>query len=364
MTRIISIDGNIGSGKSTFIENLKNFYSHKPNCKNLFISFLPEPVDQWNTITDLEGKTILQCYYSNPDKYAFAFQMMAYISRLSSLKSELKKEIDFIFTERCIFTDYNVFCKMLYDDKKINEIEYKIYCKWFNEFIEDFPNVEYVYIKTNPEIALNRVKSRNRKGEDIPLEYLERCHSYHEKWLQNNFNKIEIDGNININIEKEKISEWIKLIDNYIQFYEINISGVCRGYEKHCGINFMISLNKKKIFEENTFVEEAKTTDVANYTALKLALKKCSEFNIKNIIVLTDSHVLINDMNNIDISTNEPLIELKKNIIDEIINLNEIKFLLISPKKNSEMIKKANLAINRWGKKPSIYTQLNDLKVE
>ena len=149
MTRIISIDGNIGSGKSTFIHHIKDYYANPQNCNGIKICFLQEPVDIWNTITDKEGKTIIECYYSNPEKYAFAFQMMAYISRLATLKKELKNNYDFIFTERCIFTDCNVFCKMLYDDGKINEIEYKIYNTWFNEFIENFPAIEYCLVATS-----------------------------------------------------------------------------------------------------------------------------------------------------------------------------------------------------------------------
>ena len=36
---------------------------------------------------------------------------------------------------------------------------------------------------TDPTIAFERVKKRNREGEDIPLSYLQQCHDYHTKWL-------------------------------------------------------------------------------------------------------------------------------------------------------------------------------------
>ena len=48
---IISIEGNIGSGKSTLVDNLKQLY-HNSND----IHFLQEPVDVWNTITDNDNK--------------------------------------------------------------------------------------------------------------------------------------------------------------------------------------------------------------------------------------------------------------------------------------------------------------------
>lgn len=82
--KLISIEGNIGSGKSTFVEELKR------NIHNERMCFLEEPVDIWNTIVDKDGITMLENYYKDSKKYAFSFQMMAYISRLSILKKRLK----------------------------------------------------------------------------------------------------------------------------------------------------------------------------------------------------------------------------------------------------------------------------------
>ena len=42
-----------------------------------------------------------------------------------------------IISERCVFTDKNVFAKMLYESDKIDEIEYTIYTKWFDEFADE-----------------------------------------------------------------------------------------------------------------------------------------------------------------------------------------------------------------------------------
>ena len=73
---IISIEGNIGSGKTTLLQNLKNKYKNNPQ-----VIFLKEPVDEWNNIKDSNGTTILEKFYLDQEKYSFAFQMMAYISR-------------------------------------------------------------------------------------------------------------------------------------------------------------------------------------------------------------------------------------------------------------------------------------------
>ena len=179
--KIFSIEGNIGSGKSSLIEFLKN-----TNTELEFkFYYLEEPVSVWNEIKDLSGVTILEKYYKDPKKYAFSFQMMAYITRLSSIKkkiSELPPD-SILFTERSVFTDREIFAKMLYDSKHIEEVEYLIYLKWFDEFkIIDLDGI--IYIQTTPELCHQRIDKRNRKGEEsIPLSYLTDCHKYHETWI-------------------------------------------------------------------------------------------------------------------------------------------------------------------------------------
>jgi deoxyguanosine kinase len=199
---ILSIEGNIGSGKSTLVKNLQDEYKANKFCQDLKIHFLQEPVSIWETIKDTSGRTILENYYADLKKYAFSFQMMAYISRLALLKEAMRGGYDIIITERCIFTDQRVFAKMLYDSQNIGEIEYKIYNLWFYEFIRDFPEFNIIYVKTRPDVANERVLSRGRAGETIQLEYLNECHKYHENWL-NNIDPTKLlilDGNIVIDM--------------------------------------------------------------------------------------------------------------------------------------------------------------------
>jgi deoxyadenosine/deoxycytidine kinase len=87
MKKIISIEGNIGSGKSTFLQYLKEHLTSDKIC------FLDEPVDDWLSIVDTNDKNIIERYYDDQKKYAFSFQMMAYISRLSLLKKALQNNI-------------------------------------------------------------------------------------------------------------------------------------------------------------------------------------------------------------------------------------------------------------------------------
>lgn len=234
---ILSIDGNIGSGKSTLLKymkmhfenyietkrlekhnyfkgNLKNIAEHsdysvnESSEKKLNICFLQEPVDKWEKIIDLNGKNIIENFYEDNIKYSFVFQLNAYISRLSQIREAINKNVyDVIITERSIYTDKNVFCKMLYDAKKINQIEYQVYMKWFDEFATDYNNINIVYIKTDPSVCLDRINKRARRGENIPIKYLTDCNLYHELWINSidKQNLLSFDGNININMNDSSI---------------------------------------------------------------------------------------------------------------------------------------------------------------
>ena len=210
---IITVDGNIGSGKSTLVENIKR-YINLNNIKQKII-FLQEPVDEWNNVKDRSGKTILEHFYKDQEKYAFQFQMMAYISRLALLRQTIKENPgSVIIVERSIFTDRHVFAKMLYDDKKISEIEYTIYLKWFDEFAKDITLDGMIYVKTSPQTAYDRVVKRSRTGESIPLEYLASCDKYHNDWISR-VDKTPIhyiDGNIDTDTDKNITSKWIKVV--------------------------------------------------------------------------------------------------------------------------------------------------------
>lgn len=209
---IISIEGNIGSGKSTLLDKLKDKYKNDST-----ICFIQEPISIWNTIKDSSGNTILEKYYENQEKYAFSFQMMAYITRLSILRKVLKDNYKIIFMERSIYTDSSVFAKMLYDNKKIEDIEYNIYTHWVKEFIDDIPDIKFIYVRANPEVSNERVIKRGRLGETIPLEYLINCHNYHEEWLnnnKNNHNVLILDANSDIN-NTGIFDKWVDDINSF-----------------------------------------------------------------------------------------------------------------------------------------------------
>lgn len=217
--RIISIEGNIGSGKTTLLNNLKEIYKSSER-----VIFVPEPVDDWAEVKDKDGVTMLEKFYADQHRWGFSFQIMAYISRLTLLRNTIKKHPNsIIITERSLYTDKYVFAKMLFEQGKIEDVNYQIYKRWFYAFIDEVPLEKVIYVKTDPTICYSRIAKRSRQGESvIPLAYLDECHTYHEKMLDRTSesvccnDQLILDGNKDIYENANYLNEMIEQVKSYI----------------------------------------------------------------------------------------------------------------------------------------------------
>ena len=179
---IVAIEGNIGTGKSTLLHYLKD---HIDSSR---IIFLQEPLDEWDKVKNRENETILKKFYDDPKKYSFPFQIMI----LKTMKELLQRTIEnnpqceIILCERSILSSRYVFTKMLYENGLMNDIEYQIYKDIFDIWCTDdniLPD-KIIYLYCSAEISLERIKNRNREGEnDIDLEYLKNCDISYRNFL-------------------------------------------------------------------------------------------------------------------------------------------------------------------------------------
>lgn len=190
---VISIDGNIGSGKSTFMKKLKEKFADNPD-----VYFVEEPLDQWHKIKTKDGKNLIENYYSDMKRYAYIFQNFAYITRLRILYDAVHNSgASVIVTERSVESDRYLFAKMLYESELMNDLEWQVYLSWYG-----FLNInvdKIIYIKTDVDNCVDRIKKRARDGEDkISKEYLTQLDGKHEEWLSDRKNVVILDGNKNI----------------------------------------------------------------------------------------------------------------------------------------------------------------------
>jgi deoxyadenosine/deoxycytidine kinase len=103
-----------------------------------------------------------------------------------------------ILMERSPYFIKNVFVEKAYEDKTINEEEYKNMLSLHKRTDKLWEPEGYIYLRSNPEQCFNRIKKRARDAEkNIKLEYIKRIHELHEdkyrEALKNNKNIICID---------------------------------------------------------------------------------------------------------------------------------------------------------------------------
>ena len=190
---IISIEGNIGSGKTKQLQILKD--------KGYTV--IEENVETWKE----EGW--LDRYYKNPYRTAVGFQMRVLYDHLDRI-NKITEPITII--ERSAYTCIEVFGKILLEDKMMTAQDINLMRMYFeaNKFL---PNV-FIYIQTLPKVAYERVRKRDRKGEElIDLLYLEKLHLHHEiSYIGKKPLKIFIvDGNQSID---EVQNDIVKIIQN------------------------------------------------------------------------------------------------------------------------------------------------------
>jgi len=215
MIMIIYIEGNIGSGKTTLCELIKNHYKDDDSIQVVF-----EPVDEWINTKDSKGENILDKFYKDQQKWSFAFQMNSFVSRVNKINKFINdKNNTLIFVERSVFTDKHCFAKNCFESGDMDEMEYNIYNKWHQWLVDSFQLKPdgYVYLKCSPNIAQERIKKRSRTEEDtIPLEYLTKLHNAHNSWLEqeekNNVPVLTLDVSDNYIENKEKIEKVISSI--------------------------------------------------------------------------------------------------------------------------------------------------------
>ena len=178
---LISVEGNIGAGKSTFLERLQHEWPD--------VTVIMEPVGTWMSVKDSSDKSLLDYFYEDKKRWSYTFQTCAFLTRmidtenvLSSVKTDGKPVV--IITERSVLTDRYVFADMLRKDGAMNELEYNLYCHWFDRYASGIPVGGIIHLETDPSTSLTRIGVRGRGAETgIAIEYLEALESQHQSWL-------------------------------------------------------------------------------------------------------------------------------------------------------------------------------------
>ena len=194
----IWVEGNIASGKTTFLQKLQNYVE----INNLNIQIKKEPIEEWcipfklfsnNKITGAELQTIIQN------------------SLLKREKELVESEITFL--ERSLEASLNVFAPILEINKKMTqeELESMKIKEKKRKKSEQYNNAIILYIKTPVDICLKRVIQRNQTGDQlVSKKYLQEIHEKHENWMKETKRKIIVVHGENLNFDIDQILKKIK----------------------------------------------------------------------------------------------------------------------------------------------------------
>ena len=171
----ILIEGNIGSGKSTFLKHFERFEN---------VKVIAEPVHKWR---DLKGDNLLQKMYEDPERWSFVFQTYVQLTMLEQHTDRCEEEVKIM--ERSLYSARYCFVEDLFKTGKMQASEYEVISSWFKFLSSRMHNVDLgvdmlIYLRTSPEKAMERMQKRSRGEENlISMSHIRDMHQLHEEWL-------------------------------------------------------------------------------------------------------------------------------------------------------------------------------------
>lgn len=158
----ISIEGNIGSGKSSVISRL---------CQDIRVPVFLEPVDEW--------KDWLTLFYQNPGRWGMSFNINVLLSF-----NKWKNNDFFSIYERSPISNRYIFSQLQFDQGRMNNLEKTMFEQLYDKLAWT-PDV-IIYIRADPHVSMERMKKRARACEnEVPIEYLTAVHEKYEDILNN-----------------------------------------------------------------------------------------------------------------------------------------------------------------------------------
>jgi deoxyadenosine/deoxycytidine kinase len=163
--RFITIEGNIGAGKTTLAHMLAKHF----NAKLILEEFADNP--------------FLPKFYEKPQQYAFPLELFFMAERYKQLKEMLQTQD--LFTD-VVISDYLFVKSLLFAKINLLEEEYNLYQKLFEIINPQLVQPDLLIFLNAPVSQLqNNIKKRNRSYEQqIEDAYLERVHRMYMQYLK------------------------------------------------------------------------------------------------------------------------------------------------------------------------------------
>lgn len=163
----ISIEGNIGAGKTTLAKMLAKDY----NAELILEEF--------------EDNPFLPEFYKDPTRVAFPVELFFMAERYQQLQETIQKDL---FASRLI-SDYIFSKSKLFSENNLNEKEFELYLRIFKIIYAQLPQPDIIlYLHNSIPVLQKHIEKRGREYEkDIKPEYLksiEEAYFKHFKEIQ------------------------------------------------------------------------------------------------------------------------------------------------------------------------------------
>ncbi|EUB54403.1 Deoxynucleoside kinase [Echinococcus granulosus] len=174
----VAVEGNIGCGKSTFLNYFKGL------SPKIQISL--EPIVLWN---DVKGFKLFEVFYGDPNRWSTPFesQVMATFFERQAEKQTAPVRL----LERSVHTCRYCFIEAMNRNRQLSDEDLEVFDKFY-DWGMSFPTSKLdliVYLRCSPEICAERIRKRDRRGESaismasFTSDYLNQLHDLHEDWL-------------------------------------------------------------------------------------------------------------------------------------------------------------------------------------
>ncbi|CAG9865265.1 unnamed protein product [Phyllotreta striolata] len=211
----VSVEGNIGAGKSTLIK----YFQQTPGIDTYL-----EPLEWWRNVN---GHNLLDLMYSDIYQWLNVFQNYVQYTRLVIQTSKPSSPSTTVqMFERSIQNNRFCFMEQAYRDGFLHGADYAVLDQWYRwiRANEDIALDLIVYLRSSPETVYERVKARQRPEEkSVSLDYLKGLHESHERWLMSDderFNTIPV-----------LVLDADKTLEEIVQQYKQNEDKIL-GYDK------------------------------------------------------------------------------------------------------------------------------------
>ena len=164
--KFICVEGNIGTGKTTFVEMISKEY----NCEKILEAF--------------EDNPFLPHFYEDRDRYAFSVELFFMTERYKQLQRQLLNQG--LFQDFTI-SDYYFVKSLLFAKNNLIEDEYRLFQKLWGVLNAPFPKPDIlVYFHRDVSILQGLIDKRGRSYEKlIPTNYLKQIQDTYFDYFKN-----------------------------------------------------------------------------------------------------------------------------------------------------------------------------------